>query len=158
MGLKYQIRRIKRAIDYAIIGFNNEDYDWAYLDELVIFKMKRILKQLEKDSSFVCYEDSDLKSLRLAIKIGERLSGDYFEYPYNRFVQKWGPLDWIQLEPTKEGNRVSTIKFRKVTSPTLEERCDAQQRIAMDKIEKLNTKYNRLFSNILLKYKHRWWS
>lgn len=34
--------RVKRAFDFAVIGYSNHDWDWQYLAELMIFKMHRM--------------------------------------------------------------------------------------------------------------------
>lgn len=93
-------RKLKRSCKWFKRMWNNHDYDDAYLIQVIVWKMKDMLHQLDVvDSNIVdlrnqehCkdngYDGDLIKSLEECIEIGERLLADeYDEYP--DIVEEW---------------------------------------------------------------------
>lgn len=92
--------KLKRSCKWFKRMWNNYDFDDGYLIEVIVWKMKDMLYQLDvKDSWFVDlrhqeihndngYDGDLLKSLEECIEIGERIiADDYFVYPDE--VKNW---------------------------------------------------------------------
>ena len=85
LKIKYFFQRLKRSCKWFVRMWNNHDFDYNYLMEVMVWKMKDILYQLDVvDKEFVdlrhqdhCkdngYDGDMLKSLEECIEIGERL-------------------------------------------------------------------------------------
>ena len=142
--------KLKRSCRWFKRMWNNYDFDDGYLIEVIVWKMKDMLYQLDVlDSDFVdlrnqqhCkdngYDGDLLKSLEECIEIGERLiEDDYVIYPdavkewcstHNRFIDKM-PEDIHKL--------------------LIEAYNDAEKRQCED---------NENFFDIMKKYHWDWWS
>lgn len=134
-------KKLKRAIAFFIIGWNNFDWDHAYLMELEVFKLKRLLYEFENFGyhSPECKNyKPKMKSLKLAIKLGEMLSeGDYFKFTGLHY-KKWNrPVDlWTYKMQEDEKNEF------------LE---------AANKDDRIEAKHRRWFYNIIRDYGRYWW-
>ena len=141
--------KLKRSCKWFKRMWNNHDFDDAYLMEVIIWKMKDMLYQLDVvDSKFVdlrnqeLYKDNGyngdlLKSLEECIEIGERLlADDYLIEP--DIVKEWF---------SKNG--------------FLEKMPDDIREIFMEanrEAEKRRQEDNDKFFNIMKKHHWGWWS
>ena len=157
MGLKSVKRKIKRAIDYAIFSWNNEDWDDYLLDDIVLFKLKRLLKDMEA-FPYLDKSDSSLKTLKFCIKLLEMVQNEHFDYPMNKHDKKWGTLT-IDSKPSEQEGYYELIFTReKATTPGLKEREQAQMGEAFNRGLRLKEKYTNLVYKIIMKHKQTWWT
>ena len=140
--------KLKRSCKWFKRMWNNHDYDYDYLIEVIVWKMKDMLYQLDVlDSDIVdlrnqehCkdngYNGDMLKSLEECIEIGERILDDNYEV-YPEVVDNW----------------FSTHGWEKMPDDIHElfiEACiDADRRRSED---------NEKFFDIMKKHHYGWWS
>lgn len=147
---------IKRAFAFAKIGWGSYDWDHAYLLELELFKMRRILKVIE--NGHTDWEATDggkcLKALRLAIKIGDRMmEGNYHKF-YDLHHKKWGEREILWNDDTPFVNGSRPVKWNRECS----EEESAELIIAFKIDERLEQRDYNLFYGIIAKYSRGWWS
>ena len=140
--------KLKRSCKWFKRMWNNHDYDYDYLIEVIVWKMKDMLYQLDVlDSDIVDlrnqehlknngYNGDMLKSLEECIEIGERILDDNYEV-YPEVVDNW----------------FSTHVWEKMPDDIHElfiEACkDADRRRSED---------NEKFFDIMKKHHWNWWS
>lgn len=94
---KWNKKRIKRSYDYARFGWDNYDWNFAYVYALLEFKLKRLHKTLEKGHSI--QEEKDMKALKDLTKVVRRLrKNGYDNWYYRSHDRKWGKLE-SRFEP-----------------------------------------------------------
>ena len=140
---------LRRSCRWFKRMWNNYDFDDGYLIEVIVWKMKDMLYQLDVlDSDIVDLRNQEhckdngyggdlLKSLEECIEIGERLiADDYIIYP--EIVEKWKTEHkWSDDMPDD---------IRKLLMDSYE---DAERR---------KTEDNEKFFDIMKKYHWGWWS
>ena len=140
---------LKRSCRWFKRMWNNYDFDDGYLIEVIVWKMKDMLYQLDVlDRSFVDLRDQQLykdngydgdliKSLEECIEIGERLiKDDYIIYP--DIVEEWmAKHKWNDEMPDD------------VTKLLMDSYEDADRRRLED---------NEKFFDIMKKHHWGWWS
>ena len=147
--MKRFFNNLRRSCRWFKRMWNNYDFDDGYLIEVIVWKMKDMLYQLDVlDSDFVdlryqehCkdngYDGDLLKSLEECIEIGERLiADDYIIYP--EIVEEWkSEHKWSDGMPDD---------VRKLLMDSYE---DAERRKLED---------NEKFFDVMKKYHWGWWS
>ena len=141
--------KLKRSCKWFKRMWNNYDFDDGYLIEVIVWKMKDMLYQLDVvDSWFVDlrhqeihkdngYDGDMLKSLEECIEIGERIiADDYFVYPDE-------VKDWLSEHYLSES---MPDDIRKLFLEASEES------------EKRKMEDNDRFFDIMKKYHWEWWS
>lgn len=151
--------RIGRALSFAKIGYSNYDWDDFYLFKLEVFKLKRMLDVFENHGhhSPTCNNyKPKMKSIRLAIKLGER----YMNHRYFRFhdmhEKKYGKTEFGS-EPI-EGSDCSlmiTLKNGVKYERTKLETEDMMEAYRKDRAEEERDRVN--FYKIIIKYGRYWW-
>jgi len=140
---------LRRSCRWFKRMWNNYDFDDGYLIEVIVWKMKDMLYQLDVlDSDIVDLRNQEhckdngyggdlLKSLEECIEIGERLiADDYIIYP--EIVEKWKTEHkWSDDMPDD---------IRKLLMDSYE---DAERR---------KTEDNEKFFDVMKKYHWGWWS
>ena len=141
--------KLKRSCKWFVRMWNNHDYDDTYLIQVIVWKMKDMLYQLDvvdgdivdlrnqehcKDNG---YDGDLLKSLEECIEIGERIIADeYDNHPY--VVKKWFEEHSLS-ETMPEDIHKLFIK-------------------SIDDAEKLKDEDNERFFDIMKKHHWGWWS
>lgn len=159
--------KLKRALDYFVFGWNNRDFDNFYVDQLVLFKLKRL------EYNFVNFghhsEDCEnyppkMKSLRLAIKLLKL----YCNEDKNRMFmdahdKKWGEADWqsekVEGSEDKPGGPYYRMLVNRVGAVT-EEQKEQERKEFVDAYDKDERRHERLRATaykIMIKYGHYWW-
>lgn len=152
-------RAIKRSAAYAIQGWSSYDFDHAYIDRDMLFKLKRVQAQLLNDASFVDYDKEVLKSLKVAIKVLYKIIKGDFRTHSNAVDQKWGEIEMDFNERDSEtGYTRLILKRANVNSEEDEVLCRAESSEAYLKDDLHLEKYRKLFYRILVKYQSKWWS
>lgn len=150
LKIKYFFQRLKRSCKWFVRMWNNHDFDYNYLMEVMVWKMKDMLYQLDVvDKKIVDlrnqehyknngYDGDMLKSLEECIEIGERLiEDDYVKYP--DAVEDWFLKHDSLNEDIPEDIRELMGK-------------------SFDESEKIKDEDNEKFFNIMKKYRYDWWS
>lgn len=152
--IKYYFYRLKRLYKFIKFAMTSYDFDYGYTEKLLLMHLKMLLTQLEKDSSFVEYEPTDLKSLRLAIKL---LSIEDYSKFYDLHVKEWGNSE---MHFTPSGKNTSVLNFVNAKAMELN-KVDEEKKLRLEayfKDTRIEHKRNLLAYKIIMKYKDRWWS
>lgn len=149
LKIKNFFHKLKRSCRWFVRMWNNHDYDDTYLIQVIVWKMKDMLYQLEVvDSNIVdlrnqehCkyngYDGDLIKSLEECIEIGERIIADeYDNYPDD--VEKW-LADHSLSETMPEDIHKLFMK-------------------SIDDADKLKDEDNEKFFDIMKKHHWGWWS
>lgn len=133
----YYLKRLKRALAYAKHGWGSFDWDHAYIYEDLEFKLKRVYKELFKAPHLHLEENrSVLKSLRVSIKLLNRINNDDFMTHYRIISNIMDPLD-IKLE-LADSHKMLLLEYYN-----------------LDQLAK-QRQYDRLHL-IMAKYSQTWW-
>lgn len=147
-------RKLSRSFAFARLGWNNYDWDHAYLLQLMIFKMKRMQKACFEEGHHIP-EKLPQQSLKLCIKLGEKLLKDDYFYHSGLHNAKWGELEFI--EKTDETGRKYTGMGRPRVLPEQEEQERAEAMEAYRKDDSVKARDTRWFYGIMAKYQESWW-
>lgn len=146
-----------------MFGRENYDFDGAYLIALIVFKLKRIQRCLINDS--VCsHEPKTLQALRIAIRLGDRLSGEHYDRAMNRHNKKWGEPE-TTFEPAGEfeggkfaGHGVSImVTNRRNVTPATTEQERQEFMAAIDADEATQARDARWFFAVINQHYPMWW-
>lgn len=151
-------RNLRRSVDYIKLGWNNYDWDSHYIYEVLQFKLKRTLKELESGHS-IPNQYNELKALKLAIKLGDRLVEDWNHYSQFRDLHdaKWGKLD-MDFEPVEDSNNLRLISSR----PNANTKEEKEQELsdfmtALKKDDRRKQRDREIYFKILAKYIEYMW-
>jgi len=152
-------KKLCRALAYFQLGWNNVDFDSEALTEMEVFKLKRLLYLFENygyhSETCINYKPK-MKSLKLAIKLGER----FLTHDYSRFTaahdKKYGKLDtdFERIEGS-DYYRMIDIKNGVKYTKTEEEVKDMLDSYRADEREQMRDRRN--FYRIIEKYGRHWW-
>lgn len=148
-------RQICRSLAFARLGWNNYDWDHAYLLEVMVFKMKRMQKACFEEGHHVP-EKLPQQSLRLCIKLGEKLKKEDYHYFHTLHCQKWGDLEFIEKVDNTTGRT-----YTGMGRPGVSKADEAQERAefleACRKDDSIKARDVRWFYGIMAKYQESWW-
>jgi hypothetical protein len=147
-------RKVARSLAFARIGWNNYDWDHAYLLKLMIFKMKRMQKACFEEGHHIP-EKLPQQSLRLCIKLGEKLLEDDYFYFTGLHNEKWGDIEFI--EKVDQEGRKYTGMGRPGVPPEKEAEERAEFVEAYKKDDSVKARDTRWFFGIMAKYQESWW-
>ena len=149
--IKNFFRKLRRSCKWFRRMWNNHDFDDGYLMQVIVWKMKDMLYQLDVvDRRFVnlrnqehCknngYNGDLLKSLEECIEIGERLiEDDYVVYPEE--VEEW---------LLKHGHCFNDVMPEDIHKSFMK---------AIEESEKRQNEDNEKFFDIMKKHHYGWWS
>lgn len=121
--IKNFFRRIKNAIDFARIGFNDVDYDYCSLFDLLEFKFKRMDKFVKNNAMGICLKRNE--TISLCVNLLERINKDeVYDVNYKKHEKKWGKRETYFVPYTEH---TSIMKDRR------EDRMSAEQTKKMHK-------------------------
>ena len=78
-------RRIKRYIAWIPVLWKDENWDYAYLFEIMRFKISRMRKEIERNKRHVGYKE-DLRQMKVAEELLRRVA-DSDDFYYELFEQ-----------------------------------------------------------------------
>lgn len=146
--------QIGRSIAWARLGWNSYDWDHAYLLEMMIFKMKRMQKACFEEGHHIPDKHSP-QSLKLCIKLGEKLFKDDYHYHHSLHDAKWGKIDFVK-KTDKEGR-----EYTGMGRPGVPKEKEAEERAefleACHKDDSIKARDTRWFYGIMAKYQEAWW-
>jgi hypothetical protein len=141
-----RINRLVRLYLYYKVINSSYDFDYGYTEELFTYSLERLLNQLKADSSFVVYENNEIKALELTIKL-LKTSEMYF---YNKHAAKWG-----DIETSFEGNELKSLS-KKAIELGLVEQEEKERRYMYQLDDIILNKRKVLAYKIIAKY-YRYW-
>lgn len=160
-GIYYSIKRfftsIKRSYDFAKIGWSNYDYDYAYLLDLMRFKLERIEKEILNG-----YGEPDKRtnqSIRICIKLLKKIAHKDYQYFTELHYAKWGdPELTSHTHPDSKGLYRVTIEHKNAVTDEQKEQQKKEFLEAYKKDQKQEERDTRLLFAIMAKYHRRWWN
>lgn len=155
------IRKVKRAFDFAVHGWNSYDWDYGYLLELIEFKLCRMQKEIQ-NGHHVPDKATD-QSIRICIKLLKKINGRDYHYFADLHDQKWGESEWVWHKTDENGqeipNGASRLEIKRPKAVTPEEK-EQERKEALEAYRKDDAQRERdvrwLF-NIMAKYHQNWW-
>jgi len=143
--LRILFEKIKRVFAWLPIIWNDNDFDYSYLDKIVLFKLKRMYKSLRP-------YDVSKQPLRICINILERIQDDWYFETYKYLIKtEKSEIDkmFIQIPGTQsyELNK----KWRISNNMKLYNKKSKEASKVKDRDWEI---YNKLY----YKYKEHWWS
>lgn len=150
--------QLRRSWAYAKFGWGNYDFDGSFALDLLSFKLKRLQRVLV--SGHLEQDKTTLQSLRLAIRLLDKLSKDRYDYFIDRHNLKWYNTKSPEFgfEDTADDADCCRMVF---PSEALPEDQQAQEndehRAAWHNDEALKARDKRWAFSIIEKYYEHWW-
>jgi len=145
--MKRILRKLQRAISYAIFGYNNEDYDYSFIYELLEYKLKRTERALINGISE--HDKSTLQSLRIALRLLNRINKKEYTYFLDQHDEKWGkPI--LSVGPIQVIERPNVMAYDRT-----QERAELIEAMTKDDAQEIRD--ITLLHNIMAKYSRAWW-
>lgn len=154
-SIKQFFRNLSRALVFAKIGWSNYDYDYAYLLDLMRFKLERMEKEILNG-----YGEPDKKtnqSIRICIKLLKKIAHRDYHYFIDLHYTKWGQPELEHLESDEKGYSRVSIKHEKAITENDKELQTKEFLEAYAKDQKQEERDTRLLFAIMAKYHKRWW-
>jgi len=160
-NIYYSIKRfftsIKRSYDFAKIGWSNYDYDYAYLLDLMRFKLERMEKEILNG-----YAEPDKKtnqSIRICIKLLKKIAHRDYHYFTELHYSKWGNPELISSNHSNsEWVYGLTIEHKNAVTDEQKEQQRKEFLEAYQKDAQQEERDIRLLFAIMAKYHRRWWN
>jgi hypothetical protein len=147
-------RNLIRACQYFKQGWGSKDWDYSFIFDDLIFKLKRVEVDLKNDI-YHEPEKLELQSIRLVIKLLEKYNTDRYYYYRNLHEAKWGVGEMIFSKD--EQPRVSI--FRKNVIPGENEEQERKEfLIAVKADAECRRKDLDLAFKIIQKHCQTWWT
>ena len=153
---------LRRSLRWGWALRHNYEWDYYALLEMEVLKLKELLHNFENhgyhDEGCETYAPK-MKSLRLAIKLGDLLLTDNYQKFYNLHYAKWGAVEMGTEEildgPGKGNFRCTWTRDGKPHKPSPEERHEFIEAIEADL--RVERQHRRRFYAIIAKYGPSWW-
>jgi len=75
----------KNIIKWSPILWNDQDYDNAFIFDVLIFKIRATAKCIEKNKAHMGWK-REVEKMRLCVKLLERISNEYYEMEHLTYV------------------------------------------------------------------------
>lgn len=152
------LKRLKRSFDYAVFGWSNPDWDFTYLYEMMSFKMRRVLHDMETTLELTAR--NHVKALKLAIRISDRLAADDYDHRlYHLHEAKWGELQ-MQLSSVADQQGLFQVVSRGTRveneEQAAQERADYHAMIQAGM--KTRERDKDILFDLIVTYDRLWWS
>lgn len=155
--LRQFYRKVARSWAFAKLGWNNYDFDSAYALDVLAFKLARIQHQLMNEGHTV-QDETTQKSLRLVIRLLQRLRADKYSYFYDRHNKKWNPTGIeTTFEKLPDSELLEMVSYRHHLPADQQEREGAELRRAFELDDAMQARDAKWCFNIMAKYYRHWW-
>lgn len=154
------LERASRSLAFAKHGWMHYDFESAYLYDIMAFKLKRIYPVLRDGHAI--QDDTDMKALKEAIAICERLfKGDYDAKYYKIHTKKWGQISH-KSNPVKDANGkiihyTMELSRPKANTPAKKKKEVADLRKIWENEEKDRRADIDRLAEILKNHEPKWW-
>ena len=151
-------RRIKKLIDYAPIIWRDEDWDHAFLLDLLHFKMRRMYIQLKYKDTFVKW-GREVTALHICTAILARLrDGTCYDLMcYAKHNQKWGVMKHKFHKIDDKYSRME-LYFPNAKTVKEQEQADSEYLECMKREAAMKANDLKEFCRLLEKNLNFWWS
>jgi hypothetical protein len=159
-SIKRYYRCFCRALAFARIGWGNHDWDYDYLNQLVLFKLKRLEYEFTHyaNHSEECQNyEPKRKSLALAIKLLDRLCKNEYSKFMDLHEKKWGPIKYVFEKVEGSEGSFLTAVADKADTPEKKKQQRKEYNEAYDADERQRVRDTKLAYAIIGKYSHYWW-
>lgn len=149
------LKNLKRAWDFAVIGWSNYDFDYGYLFKLMHFKLKRM-----ENAILNGHAEPDKKtnqSIRICIKLLNKLAFKDYQHFTELHYTKWGQPEFIFSETDSRLLSQFEIKHKNIITEQDKEQERQEFLEAYKKDEEQERRDVRLLFSIMEKYHKRWW-
>lgn len=142
---------------YLIKNGGDHDWDFAYLENLMQWKMSNMADCIEANG-FIYSDKRVAKQLRYAVKLIELIKTDHYENIWrDELESKWGKTEINFGEADERGFVSAYFSNSKVTTEEEREQCDKDFADLCDRSDKKRKElYNRLFRH-MERYIQNWW-
>lgn len=152
----------KRAVVWGYRLRNSYPWNSGALLEMEVMKLKELLDFFENhgyhDPECETYKPK-MKSLRLAIKLGDLLLNDEYTKYYDLYIKTWGEthceFEEIVAGRFKGNYRLIRLRDGKVWEPCEKEKAELDE--AWKKDARRQQKHRRWFYGIIAQHGERWW-
>jgi hypothetical protein len=147
---------IERVWAHAKLGYRSHDFDYGYWLDMCAWKLNRLHKCLD-ESPYVKKNSQDMKALKEAIAIFERISADDYDVPFFKALdKKWGKRAFGKLD--LESNTYKSLKRSKIKTEAdnIEYRLDIKK--GFKEANKARNKDLSRLNVILKKHLRSWWN
>lgn len=149
-------RNLKKGIwnlvSWFSIVWNDRDWDYCFLYELLKFKLSRMEKYLQKYGHSLDV-DKDADSIRKCVVILERLiRDDYAAEDWDWIRRKWGDFEFVD---TEDGHTKLTVSGVKTEEENKEYGADVKN-CCKNEEDMISKDLNDLFENMKINIR-RWW-
>ena len=145
--------KITRTLQFARLGWKDRDFDYAYLLELMRWKLDKMSLYF-KDANIVEGSLETSIEIRKAVEALDRYNAaDYYPDEYAAIDTKWGDYCFNKIE----GRNASTMSRTNIKTPEDEEECSKQFRAWYDKEEAAENKDWALFFDTMRDQMKGWW-
>jgi hypothetical protein len=151
---KVKIQTANRIKDWLPLLKEDRDYDYGFLEDMIIFKLKRMSKcirrnQLVTDHNTIC------RRIDYAVYLFERIKSQYDTELYKKeFNDKWGDTKYsfeeiIAEKADKRRYKALKVSYSKANTPELHELAETDSREMYEKSAKKEDElYDRLFKHL----------
>lgn len=137
--ISHFFEKLSRSYQYAKLGWKNEEWDYTFFLDVLGFKLKRMLHELNNDEFHE--HGKSLKALKLAVYLCDKInyhtgSADHYDYYIKKHYEKYGEPDYVFEPKAEEGCDIQLFAMVNKTSENWSEEEKEQERrdfiIAMD--------------------------
>lgn len=156
--IKRSFSKLVRAFQYAKFSWNNEDWDHAFIWQLLGFKLKRV--KINLDNGYGVQEPDDSAALMEAIAICERLSSED-EYGLeldSAHAEKWGELKMNFIKIPDSDFSTAKFSYSKATTPELYQQAAKESSNIFDAKYELEKTDLKRIGQILEQHSRKWWN
>lgn len=152
--------RTTRSLAFAKRGWMHYDFESAYLYDIMAFKLKRIHATLLDGHAY--QYPKDMKALKEAIRICERLFKGGYEWKYHRkHDKKWGKIRTKDIPNYDENGKIKSYTWKTSRRGVKNKRQEKQERKEFLKCwgdgERDRIKDLDRLNEILKKHEPSWW-
>jgi len=156
---------LKRAIYWGYKLRYSHDWDFHYVEEMILIKLSKMREEISTDGTCGWIENDrsiNKRSLNLAIKLLKRLierSEHFYNEPaYIKHNEKWGHIEFTTAKiEGSTSSRFITSRENVVTHGD-EIRESYEMREIMESSHRMRTRDRKLVYAILEKYGQEWWT
>lgn len=152
--IRLQYERICRMLYWGWAMRDNYDFDSGFMFDMEVLKLKRLLWVFENEGHH--WEECEkyapkMKSIRLAIKIGDKLLEDRYMKHYDLHVAKWGRITH-HSEPIPGSPNFKMVPSREMSDKERKEFLEA-----FETDDRIRARHRRWFYDIIKVHGERWW-
>jgi len=146
--------RLERMISFAKLGYDNYDFDYAHVYDILLFKLKRLEKVLKNGDTE--QNDKSMRALSLAIKLCKRLQEEDYSFHYQNAIKKW---EAVMVERSSSNKNFTTLELVPNRAKTKKEKEDFEKQVrsSIQMDERRHQRDTDIFYKILAKYSRTWW-